>query len=220
MYDIEDIRHLFRIKKINQEFRGNGTIELIGTSFRVTDDVIFGKANQDYIDSEIKWYESQSLNVNDLFEIYGKEVKIWKEISDEDGYINSNYGWCIYSQQNGMQYQNVLKTLRRDPLSRQGVMIYTNPRMHSQASLNGRRDFMCTNSTQYILHPCINSTSVYLEAIVNMRSNDVVYGFINDIAWHRHVLKQLAEDLGVMRGSITWNAGSLHVYERDYDKIV
>ena len=57
-----------------------------------------------------------------------------------------------------------------------------------------------------------------------MRSNDAIFGFINDFAWQRHVLVELAEDLShahqrIIPGSITWNAGSLHIYDRHYDLI-
>ena len=44
---------------------------------RVDQPTIFGERNEKYIEAELEWYESQSLNVNDLFDIYGSTVKIW-----------------------------------------------------------------------------------------------------------------------------------------------
>jgi thymidylate synthase len=59
-----------------------------------------------------------------------------------------------------------------------------------------------------------------LNAVVQMRSNDVVFGYRNDYAWQKHVLQKLAKDLGVVEGDIYWNAGSLHVYERHFNMVM
>ena len=52
-----------------------------------------------------------------------------------------------------------------------------------------------------------------------MRSNDAIFGYPNDLAWQRHVLDELSDDLDVHPGEIIWNVGSLHIYERHYDMI-
>tara|TARA_B100000902_G_scaffold218363_1_gene207508 strand:- start:417 stop:662 length:246 start_codon:yes stop_codon:yes gene_type:complete len=55
-----------------------------------------------------------------------------------------------------------------------------------------------------------------------MRSNDVVFGYRNDFAWQKYVLKKLVRDLNNLGenkysiGDITWQVGSLHVYERHF----
>ena len=59
-----------------------------------------------------------------------------------------------------------------------------------------------------------------LHAIVQMRSNDVVYGYKNDFAWQETVLNELSSDLGLDMGDIHWNVGSLHVYERHFDLVL
>ena len=79
-------------------------------------------------------------------------MKIWDDVSDKSGYINSNYGWCVYSRENGRQYDMVRATLAVDPFSRQACMYYTNPKMHTQSVLNGRRDHMCTTHVQYFIN--------------------------------------------------------------------
>ena len=202
------------ILKKNGFYRGNGTIEIQNAMFTADRPAIWGTPNQAYIEAELEWYKSQSLNVNLLFHLYEKEVAIWKNCSDPSGLINSNYGWCVFSHDNRRQYDSVLKTLEEDPLSRQAVMIYTNPYMHEQSTQRGMKDFMCTNTVQYF----INEDN-YLECQVNMRSNDAVFGYMNDVAWQKYVLAQLADDLDLHIGPITWCVGSLHVYERHYDLI-
>ena len=211
---VKDIRQEFQRLKSSNILRGNGTIEIQNAVFVADSPSIFGVPNQDYINAEIEWYLSQDKSVDKLFQLYGKEVAIWKSCADRFGDINSNYGWCIFSHSNHKQYDKVLETLEKDPLSRQAVMIYTNPYMHSQAYESGMRDFMCTNTVQYF----INEDN-YLECQVNMRSNDAVFGYMNDVAWQTFVLQQLADDLDLHIGSITWCVGSLHVYERHYELI-
>ncbi len=206
---VNDIREEFKRKKKEKQYR-NGTIEIQNASFRVTEPNILISGNEGYMAAEIKWYQSQSRNVNDLFNIYGHNVKIWDNISDPHGNINSNYGWCIYSKENGEQYERAKEHLICDVHTRQASMIYSNPRMHDQAFEDGKSDFICTNFVQYFINGPL------LEASVYMRSNDAVLGFNNDVAWQKYVLQQLAEDIGRAPGPMTWNAASLHVYERHW----
>jgi thymidylate synthase len=170
---------------------------------------IFGAPNFDYIKRELKWYESESLNVNDL----EPTPQIWQAISDKDGNINSNYGYLIYNKKNGEQFIKVRDELTKNPNSRRAVMIYTRPTIHDEYNLNGMSDFICTNAVQYLIR------DKKLHAIVQMRSNDVVFGYRNDFAWQQYVLGFLADELNVEYGDITWQVGSLHVYERHFSFI-
>ena len=64
-YNTEDILKLFKNKYKNDEFRGN-TVELQNIHFICDKDYIVREPNYDYAKREIEWYESQSLNVNDI----------------------------------------------------------------------------------------------------------------------------------------------------------
>jgi thymidylate synthase len=151
-----------------------------------------------------------SLNVYDIPE---PVPAIWKAVADENGFINSNYGWCIYSEDNGSQFKNVVAELNRNPDSRRATMIYNRPSMHQDYNKNGMSDFMCTNAVQYLVR------NGYVNALVYMRSNDAVFGYKNDFAWQKHVLDQVAEETSIPAGNIYWNVASLHVYERHFDLI-
>ena len=211
---VSSIREYFNLALRSEDFvidkTGVKTLELAGAQFIADEPSIFGTVNTDYVARELEWYKSQSLSVHD---IPGGAPEIWKQVADEHGYINSNYGWCIYSQENGNQYENVLKELQQNPNSRRAVMIYTRPNMWYDYNKNGRSDFMCTNAVQYV----VRDGAVH--GIVQMRSNDVVFGYRNDRAWQMHVLEKLAGDLELPVGNIYWNAGSLHVYERHFNLI-
>ena len=186
---------------------GSLMLEIINANFLANEAAIFGTPNVEYIDRELVWYISKSLNVND---IQGGAPTVWKQVSDKDGYINSNYGWCIWSNENGNQYVNARNELKANRQTRRAIMIYTRPSMWIDYNVNGRNDFMCTNNVQYIIR------NERLHAIVNMRSNDVIFGYKNDWAWQKEILTNLACDLNVPYGNIWWNAGSLHVYAKHF----
>ena len=232
-----DVRRLFvellaegKFTAVNREgtmtaLTGNTTIELIGSTFIADEDVIFGEVNWDYVKREEEWYNSRSLSVNHF---PGGAPQVWKAVADKNGYINSNYGHLIYSPANGgfygweftesihgqpitsCQYDEVVKELKKNPASRRAVMIYTRPSMWKEYDLNGRSDFICTNTVQYLIR------DGKLHAVVQMRSNDSIFGYRNDRAWQMHILNRVAADLSVEPGDLYWQAGSLHVYARHY----
>jgi thymidylate synthase len=211
MLNVNEIREYFRIALAEKDFvidkTGSKMLELVGASFVASEPSIFGVINEDYVKRELDWYKSCSLNVNT---IAGDVPKIWKQVATPDGRINSNYGWCVFHPDNGMQYDRVKEELIGNPWSRRAIMIYTRPTMHMEYNTDGMSDFMCTNAVQYMIR------NGKLTSVVQMRSNDVVFGYKNDYAWQKYVLDKLAADLEVPAGDIIWNAGSLHVYERHF----
>ena len=218
-FNIADIRQEFVKLLDSQEYvidkSGVKMLEIVNANFVADEKTIFGAVNEDYIARELEWYLSQSLNVND---IPRGTPAIWKQVADADGYINSNYGWCIFSHENNNQFFNVVTELENKPDSRRAAMIYTRPSMWGDHNKNGRSDFMCTNAVQYV----IRNNKVH--AIVQMRSNDVVFGFKNDYGWQSFVLDEVIRVLASRgavhtRGDILWNAGSFHVYERHFNLV-
>jgi thymidylate synthase len=212
--NVNDIREEFiRLKDIGQfvvDKTGVPVLEIMNASFVADESAIFGRPNDDYIRREINWYKKMSLNVNDIEEPI---PEIWKAVASPDGRINSNYGWCIWHYDNYFQYSNVYRELSKNPYSRRATMIYTRPSMWYDYVEDGMSDFMCTNAVTYLFR------NGRLHAFVQMRSNDAVYGYKNDVAWQKYVLKCLAEDLNIDVGNVHWNATSLHVYQRHFDLV-
>jgi thymidylate synthase len=227
MYNcISDIRNKFIYDLGNENFvidkSGVKMLEIIGASFPASEQSIFGEPNEEYIQREIDWYKSLSLNVDD---IPGKTPAIWNAVADPYGWVNSNYGWCVWSSEancsknlmknkhNFGQYSNVIETLKNHRESRQAIMIYTRPSMHKDAVANGMSDFICTNTVQYLIR------DDHLSVIVNMRSNDVIFGYRNDKAWQDYVAGCVIKETGCHSYSMLWNVGSLHVYSRHFDLV-
>ncbi len=204
----EEFKRLYR----EQKFNGRGMLEIQGASFIADADAIFGTPNVSYIAMEIEWYMSQSLNVYDM----KKPPKVWMDVATTYGNVNSNYGYLVFSEENGHQFRNVIRTLRKRPDSKQATMIYNRPTMHQEAYIDGMKDFICTNAVNYN-QDLYNTDEI--NCIVQMRSNDAIFGYKNDYAWHTFMLNKVCEALGKQPGKIYWQASSLHIYPRHFDLI-
>ena len=219
-----DIKHYFVNALAKEDFvmdrSGQKTIELIGASFFADQPVIFGTPNESYIEIEKAWYESQSTNVNWITETYNRNVpEAWKLAANQFGQINSNYGHLIYSDKYHHQYGQVLDELLTNPDGRRASMIYTRPSIWMEYNEDGKNDFICTNAVTYYIR------DNYLQSVVQMRSNDVVFGYKNDYAWQLYVLEQIVKDYNdckedgapeIKVGDIVWQVQNLHVYERHF----
>lgn len=203
---VTDVRHQLAMTPPDSR----GMREIVACQFIADEDAVFGTPNEDWHARELAWYKSMSLRVHD---IPGEVPKIWKDVAAWDGTINSNYGWCVWSEQNGYQFDNCAKALKNDPYTRQAIMIYNRPSMHRDAFVRERRDFICTNAVQFLIRPDRNGNK-RLYCLVQMRSSDAVFGYKGDLAWHQYILGCLAARICVEEGEIVWNAGSFHVYPR------
>ena len=224
MYQVNstaDIAEVFKKHLSAENFvkdkTGQKTIEIIGANFIADKPAIFGTPNEEYIEKELMWYKKQSTNV---FDIYGhdKPPKAWQYAANKHGEINSNYGHLIWSKKYYKQYDKVLSELLKNPDSRRASMIYQRPSIWIEYKENGKNDFICTNAVTYYIR---NNT---LYCVVQMRSNDVIFGYRNDYAWQKHVFDMLREDLyynGIETevGHIHWQVQNLHVYERHFDLV-
>lgn len=225
MTAVRDIRQFF-IDELKDEAytidkTGQKTIELIGASFIADEPAIFGTPNEDYINKELEWYTSQSTNIYDINKESGADAPAaWKYAANPHGEINSNYGHLVWSDKYFNQYGNVLDELLHNPDGRRASMIYNRPSIWMEYNENGKSDFICTNAVTYYIRDNI------LHSVVQMRSNDVIFGYKNDYAWQRHLMQRLVEDYNglnmydkgdhIEEGHITWQVQNLHVYERHF----
>jgi thymidylate synthase len=217
-----DIKHYF-INALDKEdfvMDRSGQKTIIGSSLFADQPAIFGTPNKSYIEIEKAWYESQSTNVNWIKENYNRNVpEAWLASSNDFGQINSNYGHLIYSDKYHHQYGQVLDELLTNPDGRRASMIYTRPSIWMEYNEDGKNDFICTNAVTYYIR------DNYLQSVVQMRSNDVVFGYKNDYAWQLYVLEQMIKDYNDCKedgtpelkvGDIIWQVQNLHVYERHF----
>lgn len=213
----KDIAEIFvnelEAERFTVDKTGAKTIEIIGASFIADEPAIFGIPNEEYIQAELDWYDSMSTNINTLADIYGKSPIAWQYSANDYGEINSNYGTLIFGEKYYSQFENVLTELSENPDSRRGCMVYNRPSIWVEYNEDGKNDFICTNAVTYYIR------DGRLDAVVQMRSNDVVFGYRNDYAWQQYVQQELASELFVEVGDIHWQVQNLHVYERHFDLV-
>ena len=89
-------------------------------------------------------------------------------------------------------------------------MVYNRPSIWTEYNENGKNDFICTNAVTYYIR------NEELQAVVQMRSNDVIFGYKNDYAWQRYVMDKISKKLGIESGFMHWQVQNLHVYERHF----
>jgi thymidylate synthase len=195
---------------------GGITIELIGASFLADKAAIFGEPNEEYIEAELGWYYSQSTNIDDIYANLKEPPKAWQYAANAHGEINSNYGHLIFSDKFYNQYERALAELMANRDSRRACIVYNRPSIWTEYNENGKSDFICTNAVTYYIR------GDKLHCCVQMRSNDVIFGYRNDYAWQKHVLDKMVDDLNhknfdhVEPGNIYWQVQNLHVYEKHF----
>lgn len=209
---IDYIRQQFMELYLMKHFTGQ-TVDITALQFVASDLALFGAPDYEYIEREKKWYLTQSLNIN---RIEKPVPKIWKEVADEDGNINSNYGWVVFSDANYRQFQFCVQQLKKDPMTRRAVIQFNRPSMVEDFWAGGKNDYMCTYAYQFIIQG--GST---LDMLVFMRSCDMIYGYPNDRAWAVYVRDRVLEKLNMPAvrynaGEIIWHCGSGHIYDRHF----
>ena len=223
---VKDIREFF-IGELNDEAftidkTGQKTIELIGASFIADEPSIFGTPNTDYISQELLWYTSMSTNIKDIYGEHRDPPAAWEYAANQFGEINSNYGLLIYSEKYHSQFERVCDELFENPDGRRATMVYNRPSIWVEYNENGKSDFICTNAVTYYIRDNL------LHSVVQMRSNDVVYGYKNDWAWQNRVMHDIVDDINFSKGTgskhievgmMVWQVQNLHVYERHFDLV-
>lgn len=172
-----------------------------------------------YVKAELDWYKSMDLSIIGHEGIESNPT--WQSCctKDEKKEINSNYGWCVFSEENGSQYDNCLEVLKKDKTTRNAIIMYNRPEIYKDYKRDGMHDMICT----FMSHFFIRHNRLYM--IHNMRSNDVRYGFIcSDLAWNCFVYQNMYEDLkstypDLEVGTIIWTSDSMHLYSRHFDDL-
>lgn len=159
-----------------------------------------------YAIGELLWYNS----CNPTWKAIYPYSKFWKGISDNGSTVNSNYGWCIRNKYGFDQWEMVKKLLQSNTNSRQAIIHIKEARNLVD---NPTKDLNCTIALQFLLR------NNKLDLIVTMRSNDIWLGLPYDLFNFTCMQIQMAMELGVDIGTYYHNAGSLHIYKEDVNKL-
>lgn len=194
------------------------------------------KTNLKYLLGEFIWYISGSNNPDDIIPY----SKFWDNIRNsgvlagyDAGTINSNYGHRMFGHDKEMsvplvkhddvdgdnyydgdisQWDALVDLLTRDKDSRQAII-----NIHRPADRHAtNKDVVCTLTLQFF----IREDKLFM--ITNMRSNDIILGFTNDVfqftMLQEALMLQLRETYPDLQlGHYYHNAGSMHVYSRHFE---
>jgi thymidylate synthase len=164
-----------------------------------------------YIAAELIWYFNARRDV----EFISKYAKFWNSIQNEDGTVNSSYGYLLFGKKNRFghtQYNWALKSLIKDKDSRQAVLHFNLPEHQYQTN----KDFVCT------MYGIFQIRDNKLNLTVSMRSNDVIWGLPTDIAFFAILQSQMVSHLKhtypeLELGTYTHIANSYHIYEHHFE---
>ena len=186
------------------------------------------KTSTKYLLGEFIWYLCASSKPDGILP-YSKFWDAIRNSGDEpyydEGTINSNYGvrlfgFCglpafVCNQESGEpidQWAETIELLKRDKDSRQAIMnIHVPSDRHAS-----NKDVACTLTLQFMIR------ENKLHMITNMRSNDIIRGFTNDVfqftMLQECLMLQLRETYPELDlGHYYHNAGSMHIYDLHYD---
>lgn len=212
--------------------RGTTTRELLNYNITLQDPrnrvITFPerKTSTRYLLGEFIWYLSGSADPAGILPY----AKFWDGIRNsgdfdeyEAGTINSNYGNRLFGHslvgafwegriQPISQWNETVELLTRDRDTRQAIM---NIHVPSDRHV-GNKDVPCTISLQWFIR------DNRLHLIVNMRSNDVILGFTNDVFQFTMLQEAMMLQLRAAYpelelGFYFHNAGSMHIYDRHFE---
>jgi len=167
-----------------------------------SDNVITNKErkwNVEYARAEWQWYLTGDRNITKLGKIYGKIPPIWIKMADDEGNVNSNYG---YQWQRKRQLDAVVRKLKMDKDTRQAcISIYDGKEMYKYDN-----DTPCTYAVQFTI---VNNK---LDMCVTMRSNDLWYGFCIDQYCFSMLQQLVASRLDLPVGVYYHFAHNMHLY--------
>lgn len=157
--------------------------------------------NQKYAFAEWQWYLSGNPNA----ELISKRAPIWCKHMDENGDVRSNYGW---QWNRNSQLDKVIEKLKEDKDTRQAVIsIYDGKEIDTY-----EYDTPCTLS----IHFQIVEDKLCMS--VNMRSNDLWYGFCNDQYCFSKLQELVAKKLNIPVGWYYHFSSNLHLYNNFLNK--
>lgn len=199
----------------------NGSMkEIIGSSIRLEGIDYSWLTNTvrtlslEYAHAELLWYLSAE-PLGDLILAYAPSYKAYL---NEDGVADGHYGqrWANDPGwlEHNFAYDQILGIINelRKFNTRRAVISIWNGRDLGNAIVEDSKDIPCTICYQFVVR------ENRLTMIVTMRSQDLWLGFPYDVYVNTCIQRLIADALGFMPGAYIHNVGSLHLYEKNWEK--
>ncbi len=134
----------------------------------------------------------------------------WREFAEDGATIRGScYGHRVFGRTDGVsQWERLLRLLRTDSHSRRAILHLSEP--NDALEINSK-DIACASTIQFLIR------GGAVNAVVNMRSNDAIWGLPYDIFLFTMLQELLACELNLNLGTYTHSAASMHLYERHFE---
>lgn len=164
------------------------------------------KSSVKYALAETVWYFSRRRDTK-LIEKFGP---IWLSMQDDQGNVNSNYGYQIFNNQS---IDDKLEELME---TKSAVFFIAD-----ESNQNSRNDLVCNNAVKVTLSK--DDTVFSVEVIA--RSIDLVYGYPYDVfaaqVFGSYLIRKILEigylDLEPIFDKVKFNIENMHIYDKDVE---
>ena len=172
--------------------RNEDTVRMTGALIEIADPMDWDgmpewrKWKRSYVDLEWAWYQEATQDPAMVMDV----AKIWRKMRDENGLVNSNYGYQVNRSE---QWNKCVDGIAESILTGKGT------RKHVVSIYDGKErsgyayDTPCTISFSFIL----NERGL-LDIHTHMRSNDIWFGFCNDIPAFALFQEKMVQDVNAL----------------------
>lgn len=192
--------------------RDTQTLEVVGWSGRLSNPSLNFLANRRrklcpvYASAELLWY----LSGRNTLEAVTPYAPSYDKFAEPDGTAYGAYGYRLATNIGGVHTVNfAILRLDTSPESRQVVLSLWKP---DDLLCEHKKDVPCTVCWQFLRRDDRLHMTTY------MRSNDVWLGLPYDVYVFTCVQRLVAATIGCEVGTYTHNVGSLHIYDRDFER--
>lgn len=191
-----------RVGKVTEVLGYSATLTSVNQTFLLNKR---RKLSPAYACAEVLWYLSLSNNI-DMIKAYAPQYEKFAE----DGIAHGAYGYRMAHNAKENQLELLIEHLQSSSSSRQAVITFWNANDLWHSVRAKRKDLPCTLSLQFLIR------HDKLHLITTMRSNDVWLGLPYDIFAFTCFQWLVASILGVEPGTYSHQAGSMHLYEKNW----
>ncbi len=148
-------------------------------------------------------------------EFLRKYTKMWDQFIEEDGTITSAYGYRWRHHFGRDQLGQLIKHLKEEPHSRQGVVITWDPADDGLYGTNLKATYKKNAPCPFAFTVNIVGGRLHLHNII--RSNDMMLGCPFDTFGFSLLMYTLAQKLEVRPGIYTHTISNAHIYDTHYE---
>jgi len=174
------------------------------------------KLSAQYGAAEVLWYLFGSPKIK-MIKAYAPQYARFAENGIAFGAYGHRWKYGVYPShlpQHQSQITALIELLKKKPSSRQAVVTMYNSCDLLYGITGEHKDIPCTLSLQFLIR------DAKLNLIATMRSNDAWLGLPYDVFAFTTLQKIIADEIGIQPGVYIHQAGSEHIYDRNFEKCI